>query len=83
MKQTVIALDQVVNTLVWSEAEGWGRADDTLSARAWRLGTRYPSTWGRFERAVNALFFWEEDHCFNAYLAEKERKQLPKEYRRA
>lgn len=83
MKQLLIAVDQAVNTLVWSKAEGFGKADETLSAKAWRLGSRYPLTWGLFEQAVNTLFFWQEQHCLEAYLAEKGRKQLPKEYRRA
>lgn len=83
MKQTLIAIDQGLNTLVWSEAEGFGYADETLSAKAHRLGARYPATWGRFRVAVNTVFFWQADHCFEAYLAEKDRKQYPKEYRSA
>ena len=83
MKQTLIAFDQFINTFVWSEAEGWGHADETLSARAWRLGKRFTKTWGRFERLVDTLFFWEEAHCFESYLAERDRKQYPKEYRSA
>lgn len=83
MKQSLIAVDQLINTLVWSEAEGWGHADETLSARAWRLGKRYPKTWGRFQATVDAVFFWQPEHCYDSYLAEKDRKQLPREYRRA
>lgn len=83
MKQPAIAFDQFLNCFVWSEAEGFGTADETLSARAWRLGKRYPATWGRFEWFVDHLFFWQNDHCFQAYLAEKERRHFPKEYRRA
>lgn len=86
MKQFLIALDQLLNCLVWSQAEGQGTADETLSARAWRLGTRYPTTWGRFEYLVDGFFrlvFRQPDHCFESYLAERDRKQLPKEYRNA
>lgn len=36
------------------------------------------SAWGP---VTDALFFWPTDHCFQSYLSEKERKQLPREYR--
>jgi hypothetical protein len=35
--QPLIALDQGINTLVYLDGDGWGMADETLSARAWRL----------------------------------------------
>lgn len=88
-QQFLIAIDQVLNTLVNSDAEGKGWADETLSARAWRLGKRYPKTWGRFETSLNLIFFWQKDtegnrnHCYRAYLSERERHHLPKEYRSA
>lgn len=80
--RTLIALDQAINTLIWSAAEGWGHADETLSARAWRLGSRYPATWGVLRVAIDALLFFDPDHCFTSYLAERRRKHFPAEYRR-
>ena len=70
LKQIAIALDQLANALLG------GMADETLSARAHRTG----SSW---EPVIDALFFWQDDHCFESYLSEKERKQLPPEYRDA
>lgn len=70
MKQIAIALDQLANALLG------GMADETLSARAHRTG----SAW---EPVIDALFFWHADHCFESYLSEKDRKQLPQEYRDA
>lgn len=35
MKQFLIAVDQAVNTLVWAKGEGFGTADETISARSW------------------------------------------------
>ena len=67
LKQIAIAVDQLANTLLG------GMADETLSARAHRTG----SVW---EPVIDALFFWQAYHCFESYLSEKERKQLPKEY---
>ena len=68
LKQIAIAIDQLANTLIG------GMADETLSARAHRTG----SAW---EPVIDALFLWQADHCFESYLSEKERKQMPQEYR--
>jgi hypothetical protein len=66
--QVLIALDQLLNALFG----GW--ADETLSAYAHRK-----SDWRR--EWINALFFWQPDHCALSYWAERNRKQLPPEYR--
>ena len=65
----LIAIDQVLNVLV-----GSGFCDETLSAFAHRKGG-----WRR--EVINALFFWQADHCAEAYWSERLRKQLPAEYR--
>lgn len=70
LKQIAIAFDQLVNAVLG------GYADETLSARAHRTGSV-------LEPLIDALFFWQADHCFQSYLSEKERKQLPSEYRDA
>ena len=70
LKQVAIAFDQLLNALLG------GMADETLSARAHRTGSV-------LEPLIDALFFWQADHCFESYLSEKERKQLPQEYRDA
>ena len=70
LKQIAIAIDQLLNALLG------GMADETLSARAHRTG----SAWEPF---IDALFFWQVGHCFQSYISEKERKQLPTEYRDA
>lgn len=74
LKQFLIALDQVLNTL----AGGW--ADETLSARAYRCQPVSPS-WRRARAAIDALFFWQTEHCRGAYFSESARQQLPPEYR--
>ncbi len=72
MKQILIALDQLANALLA------GMADETLSARAHR--TSHPA-----RHLINLIFFWDRDgdkrHCELAYESEKQRSQLPKEYR--
>jgi hypothetical protein len=70
----LIAIDQLLNAI----AGGW--CDETLSARAWREG-RESRYWSAVRRAIDALFFLQQQHCFNAYLSEYERKHLPEGYR--
>lgn len=79
MKQLLIALDQAANTLVWAAGEGFGLADETLSARCWRLRER--PAWGMARRLVDTLFFWEPDHCADSFRVEQQRRHLPVEYR--
>ncbi len=67
--QVLIAIDQLVNAL----CGGW--ADESLSARAFRSG------WYWRRRAINALFFWQDDHWKAAWVAEVTRRQLPPQYR--
>lgn len=76
--QFLIALDQLINTLVWAKHEGFGFADETLSARAWRLGNS--DRWLLIYYIINMIFFWQEDHCREAYRAECERRQYPPSY---
>jgi len=73
IKQVLIAVDQLANTL----AGGW--ADETLSARCWRL--RHHRRWGFLQQAIDLLFFWELHHCHESYLNECFRRQLPSHYR--
>ena len=82
MKQLLIALDQGLNTCVWARGEGFGMADETLSARAWRLRERR-FTWGLFQRALDAVAaaMGDPEHCFSSWLSEFERHQLPAAYR--
>lgn len=78
MTQLLVALDQLVNTLIPAKYEGFGYADETLSARAWRL--RQSTAWGRLRILIDAVFFWEADHCRRAFMAECTRQQLPLRY---
>ena len=81
MKQILIAVDQLVNTLVWIKGDGFGFADETLSARAWRLRCQSSAY-----KRIDALFFWDRDggkhHCELSYESELERRHLPRGYSR-
>lgn len=75
IKQLLIALDQVLNTVTWIKGDGFGYADETLSARAWRLREQ-SNAWKRIDR----ILFWDKDHCRTSYDAEMMRRHLPREY---
>ncbi len=72
--QVAVAFDQLVNTLMG------GYADETLSARAWRHHLDGSRTWPRW--IIDHLFFWQTNHCKEAYESELLRKQLPDIYRK-
>lgn len=85
--QILIAIDQLVNTLL----AGW--ADETISARTYRLRER-SLKWYYLEKFINTLFIFEDlwwwkktghfpfiRHCQRSYNTERDREQLPLEYR--
>lgn len=73
--QILIAVDQLLNTLIG----GW--ADETLSSAAYR-SERQGYFWGKLTRpSIDTIFFWQDNHCYNAYLSERNRLQSPPEDR--
>ena len=72
----LIALDQLVYVLV---TLGYGSPDETMSAAAWRTeqGGRLL---GRFFRPViDALFWFDPNHCRTSCAAEYRRAQILEE----
>ena len=69
LKQILIAIDQLANAIIG----GW--ADETLSSRAWREDRR------RLVVVIDCIFFWEDRHCEASYISERQRLQLPPEFR--
>lgn len=67
--QVLIAIDQFVNTLFC------GYADETLSSRAYRHKMDGSRSWPAW--IIDHLFFWQKDHCKEAFESELERNQLP------
>ena len=75
LMRVLIAIDQLANAVLL------GAPDETLSSRAhraWRDGKWFGQV---FRPAINLLFFWQDDHCLGAYLAEVQRRQYPKHFR--
>lgn len=76
VKRVLVSLDQAVNVIIL-----FGREDETVSARCWRLRTVFP--WNIARRLIDlvALLFRDKNHCEESYQSELQGKQLPKEYR--
>ena len=72
-KRVLIGLDQCINTILG----GW--PDETLSSRAWRWHADGVRSWPRV--AIDAVFFWDKDHCQMSYESEKIRAQMPPDLR--
>ena len=68
-----LALDQLLNAILG------GYPDESLSARAYRWDVDGKRSWPK--RVINAMFFWQRDHCYSAYHCEQELRHLPPEYR--
>ena len=67
--QILIAIDQLINTLFG------GFADETLSARAFRLEQERGRSWAR--KLIDGILFFDKDHCKESYESEILRRQLP------
>ena len=66
--QILIAVDQFLNTLLG------GYPDETLSSRIYRhacLKNSPNRRWVIAYKAVNGLFFWQDDHCLLSYRRER------------
>lgn len=78
--EVFVGIDQFINAVLA------GYADETLSARSYRLGQRDEmrgrrGRWWYAWRAIDVLFFWQAEHCKRAYDNEYARTGLPPEYR--
>lgn len=69
IKQTLIALDQLLNAVLG----GW--ADETLSSRSYREKPR-------LAKLIDLLFWFDKDHCYESYVSEQLRMQMPPELRK-
>lgn len=72
--QVLIAIDQFINAIFG------GYADETLSSRAHRQQNK-KWYWFVLRRFIDLIFFFEKDHCRNAWESENERAHLPHSFR--
>lgn len=77
--QPFIAFDQFINCFFWDALDGFGFADETLSARAWRL-QKLNVRWKYFRHFIDTIFFFDTDHCYKSFIAELDRHHFPRKY---
>lgn len=75
----LVALDQLANAVLL------GHADETLSARAWRVDQEGKWFGAIFRPAIDLMALvltlgWDRHHCRTAYESELRRKQLHPHY---
>lgn len=75
--QVLIAIDQLFNTCTFF-LPGGAWADETFSARCWRMQNTRPFT--ILMPLVNFIFL-DPDHCKNSFISCKERAYSPVEER--
>lgn len=74
--EIILALDCLANAVLF----GW--SDETLSSRAHRTSVDGKIFGKFFKPIINFLFFWQDDHCGQAYLDDLERRKNPPEKRK-
>lgn len=73
LKQVAIAVDRLANTILG------GYADETISARCWRLRAEPP--YKALRVVIDVIFFFQKEHCKQAYESELNRLQSPSSQR--
>jgi hypothetical protein len=76
-KNVLIAIDQLTNTICG------GFPDETISAVCWRKSLERGHYGHKFLKFVLDITFSpvKQDHCFQSYLSEVKRSQLPASYK--
>ena len=77
--QALIHLDQGLGLIVSTLLKEKAYSDLTLSANAFRWERAGVRKWPR--KLIDALFFWEECHCYDSWLNELKRAHIPPDTR--
>ena len=73
----LIALDQFVFCLL---TLGHSYPDETISAWAWRAESAGKWQGKLLRPLIDAIFWFDPDHCMSSFISEVRRSQLPKDY---
>ena len=86
IQQLLLAIDQFANIFFFSyedyksDGYGFGYADETISARTYRL-RKTSWFWSTLRTLLDITFFWDKGkHTHNAYLHEFKKHNLPPHY---
>lgn len=74
----LIALDQLAWVIL---TLGHGHPDETISAALYRMELEGKRAGKLFRPVVDALFWFDPEHCFKAWRSEITKHQLPRAYR--
>ena len=74
----LIAIDQLAWVIL---TLGNGQPDETISAALWRMEGQGKWAGKLFHPMIDALFFFDCNHCLKAWQAERNKQQLPSLYR--
>ena len=69
----LIALDQIIN------ATFGGYPDETFSSRVHRKAEAGQWFWKLLRSTIDAIFFWQKNHCQAAFQSEQLRRHSPAE----
>lgn len=61
----LVVISQAVNALILN-----GEPDQTLSSRAYSCNN--VKGWSLAEKAINFVFFWDKQHCYNSWMLDLE-----------
>lgn len=75
--QVLLSLDQLFNTILG------GMADESLSSRAWRMENKNKKIGKILRPVIDGIIFWDKDHCYNSFISEVKRRQLPRSFQEA
>ena len=75
LRNVLVALDKLVNAALN------GQPDETLSSRAWRTEAKAQPYWSWTRRVIDALFYFQPNHCAQSYANEKLRALMTPEQR--
>lgn len=64
--EVLLAVDQLGNAILN------GDEDMSISARSFVMDARGKRSWPR--KFIDWMFFWQEDHCRNAFISEVEKR---------
>lgn len=70
--QILIAVDQLINTIFL------GYADETISSRMYRYEQEEKILGKIFRPIIDKIFWFQKEHCREAYLSEQLRSHLPR-----
>lgn len=83
LKQLAIGMDQLAQVAIMTLCKPFTRhyADETFSARCWRLDKDGICSWPR--RLIDWLLFFDKNHCQASYDSERAGRQLPPKLRKS